>query len=163
MKFPKRQLARLLQRYPVIGYAAQWGVHRIQERISCGAVGVVIDQRDRILLVEHVFHPHDPWGLPGGWMNRNEDPQTTVTREIREETGLIVQPVCPLLIVRSPQLRHHLDVAWLCRYAGDPDAITLCDELTDYRWITLDEARTLRTTDFHMSALQQAFRLHTNI
>ena len=40
----------------------------------------------QVLLVEHVFHPYAPWGLPGGWIDRNESPsQTAVIRELQEE------------------------------------------------------------------------------
>lgn len=157
-QFPKHRVAHVLKRYPWLGYMAQWGYRRFQERLSCGVIGVITDSRDRILIVEHVFHPHHPWGLPGGWMDRGEAPERTIIREAFEETGLEVRPVRPLLIVRSSFLAAHLDVAYLCTFKGNPDSVRLTEELLDYRWITFDQALGLRTTDFHMAALREAVK-----
>jgi len=104
-----------------------------QPWITVGVLGAVFNDAGQLLIVEHVFHPMCPWGLPGDWMERNEDPTQTITRELREETGLSVIAERPLLIRRSRELRAHLDIAYLCR--AEPGPITLSVELLDYRWI----------------------------
>ena len=104
-----------------------------QPWITVGALGAVFNDDGQLLIVEHVFHPNCPWGLPGGWMNRDEDPAETIIREMREETGLTVVVECPLMIQRTRELRAHLDVAFLCRAL--PGTIKLSAELLDYRWI----------------------------
>lgn len=92
-------------------------------RQPVGAVGVVFDEEGRVLLVEHVFRTDFPWGLPGGWVERGEDPGQTVMREIREELGLSVD-VGPLVLSahvgiaeRSTHPRH-LGLAYSCRLTG---------------------------------------------
>ena len=61
-----------------------------------GVIGVLLDEiGERVLLVEHIFHTFRPWGLPGGWIARGEDPARTAEREYREETGLHVRAVTP--------------------------------------------------------------------
>jgi len=56
-------------------------------RWDVGAVGVVFNDGGEVLLVEHVFRPNYNWGLPGGWVERGENPADTVRREFEEELG----------------------------------------------------------------------------
>ncbi len=136
---PRRRLARALQRFPWAAYAVQRIYQLAQPRFTIGAVGVLLDASgERVLLVEHVFHAVHPWGLPGGWLGRREDPAVGVAREFREETGLRVRAVRPLLVQRAPGMPHHMDVAYLCVLDGDGQAIRLCGELLDARWTPID-------------------------
>jgi len=131
----KRGIANLLKKAPWTGYAAQ-AVYRLwQERITAGVVGAIFDADGRLLIVEHVFHPKLPWGLPGGWMNRNEEPGETIQREIREETGLMIEVVKPLLIARTPFLRAHLDIAYLCKLLDSAAPVHLSGELLAHEWV----------------------------
>ncbi len=58
------------------------------------SVGVVIfDKNERILLLDHVLRPKSGWGIPGGFINANEQPEQAVHREIFEETGLKLENV----------------------------------------------------------------------
>ena len=116
---------------------AQAAYRVIQPHVTVGAVGAVFDAAGRLLLVEHVFHPRFPWGLPGGWMGRREAPHDTVRREVFEETRLRVEIIKPLVIVPTPMLRNHLDVAFLCELAPGINAedVHLSGELLDYRWV----------------------------
>lgn len=111
-----RQLAVFLQKAPWTVTLART-VWRIgQPKFTAGAVGVVFNEVGRVLLVEHVFHPYAPWGLPGGWVDRNENPADTVRREMQEELQLPIE-VGPLLAVEI-NYRNHLDLAYLCTTRG---------------------------------------------
>jgi 8-oxo-dGTP diphosphatase len=118
-----------------------------------GAVGVLFDDRGRVLLVEHIFHPKVPWGLPGGWVARKENPADTVRREILEELSLAVD-VGPMILADTP-FANHVDLAYLCR---TKDTIGhLSYELNDYHWFEVDELPEL--AKFHSQAVELAFRL----
>lgn len=132
----KQLVANLIRRAPWAGHIAQAAYRVLQPHVTVGAVGAVFDAQGRLLLVEHVFHPQFPWGLPGGWMSRHEAPGDTVIREVFEETRLHVEVIKPLVIVPTLMLRNHLDVAFLCELAPGTDGtdVQLSAELLDYRW-----------------------------
>src|SRR5690349_13026959 len=93
-----RRLAAFLQKAPWLVLIARIFWRLTQPKFSAGAVGVIFDEQGRVLLVEHVFHPYAPWGLPGGWVDRHENPGQTVQRELHEELDLSVE-VGPVLLV----------------------------------------------------------------
>lgn len=136
----QQRVAGLLRRHPWAGAALQRAVRLVQPRFTCGVVGVLLDaERTRVLLVEHVYHGRTPWGLPGGWIARDENPARTVEREFAEETGLRVRAVRPLLVVLGTHWRRHLDVVFLLEQDGADQAIRLCDELLSFRWAAPDD------------------------
>ena len=119
-------------------------------RFSLGAVGIVFNERGELLLVEHVFHPYHPWGLPGGWVERGEAPQDAVRRELREELELDVE-VGPVVSAELGFSRH-LDLAYLCVPLNTVGR--LCNEIVDYRWMSVDDLPKLHR--FHQRAVQAA-------
>jgi len=130
----KQQIATFLKRFPWTGRLALVAWRRLRQPwVTAGVVGAIFNDAGQMLLVEHVFHPEFPWGLPGGWMSKNEDPARTITREAQEETNLRIHVLCPLLIVQSPKLHNHLDIAYLC-YAPSGE-ICLSSELLRYQWV----------------------------
>lgn len=152
-----RRMAALLHRFPWMGSTVQRAMRLLQPRFTAGVVGVLCDARhERVLLVEHVYHARTPWGLPGGWMNRDEDPARTVEREFAEETGLQVRAVRPLLVVLGRQWRRHLDVVYLVESVATGQTIHLCDELLSYRWAAPDELPPL--VALHRRAIELALQ-----
>lgn len=65
------------------------------------AVGFVTDEAGRLLLEHRV--DNDLWGLPGGTHEIGEDIVGTVVREIREETGLVVEVTGMVGIYSDPK------------------------------------------------------------
>jgi ADP-ribose pyrophosphatase YjhB (NUDIX family) len=56
------------------------------------AVGALVEQEGRALLVRRAFPPKIGfWCLPAGYVEYDEGPVAAAIREVREETGLIVQ------------------------------------------------------------------------
>jgi 8-oxo-dGTP diphosphatase len=124
-----------------------------QAKFSAGVVGVVFDEQGRVLLVEHVFHPYAPWGLPGGWVDRKESPADTVQRELREELELVIE-VGPILKVEV-DYGNHLDFAYLCY--SDTSVGKLSLELLNYGWYDLENLPRLQK--FHYQAIMSAVEI----
>jgi 8-oxo-dGTP diphosphatase len=78
----------------------------MKHRISAGAI---VEEDGRILLVRHM-HPgrYDFWVAPGGGVVGDEDLADAAAREVREESGLEVQPLRLLYIeeLLQPGIRH---------------------------------------------------------
>ena len=149
------RLAMVLRRFPRSGHWVQRAVRIVQPRFTVGVVGVVLDDsRERVLLVEHVFHPRKPWGLPGGWINRGENPAQTVEREFNEETGLRVRALRPLIVQLGTKWHRHLDMVYLCELEDGPQTIRLSGELLNYRWTPCRALPPL--VDFHAEGIRMA-------
>jgi ADP-ribose pyrophosphatase YjhB (NUDIX family) len=147
-----RQLATFLQKVPWVVGVARFIWRLKQPKFSAGVVGVMFNEAGQVLLVEHVFHPYAPWGLPGGWVDRDENPDEAVIRELREELELDAQ-IGPLLLAEV-DFGNHLDLAYLCYARGEVGELS--KELLDYGWYGADTLPRLHR--FHYVAIQSALK-----
>ncbi len=69
------------------------------------AMGIVRDSENRILLLHHTYRSNS-WALPSGWSKKGETPMQTIVREVKEETGLVVESNKLLLIGNSDDKCH---------------------------------------------------------
>jgi len=98
------------------------GVKRLFVRVAgatflVSVLGIVLDEEGRVLLFRHTYRPFAPWGLPSGLLKPNESPAEAIEREVREETGLVVE-VVEILEVRTGARPQRLDVWLRCRSRG---------------------------------------------
>lgn len=108
-------------------------------------VGAVIFDEGRVLLVRRGHAPSlGEWSIPGGALEVGETLEEGVRREVREETGLVVEPVAMVevfdRIARDDAGRvqfHYVLVDYLCRIAGGSAAFA--DDAVGLRWATLDD------------------------
>lgn len=150
-------MARLVRRWPLQRFMVL-GIRAIVARHRVGVALVPIDDRGRVLLLHHVFHPYVPWGLPGGWLDRNETPAACALRELKEETGLdgSLGPVVHFSRAEAPP---HLIVAYLGRVT--PGEMTLGPEIINAGWFTLDDLPS-PLLPFSRKAIETAYRFHEN-
>lgn len=120
----KRALAAWLRRFPLLRWLLALGVRLVVPRHYVGAVGAVFNDAGQVLLLEHVFRPYFPWGLPGGWVERNESPDEAVKRELAEELNLKVEIKRLLLCeLQGGDFKNTtprgLGLVYYCRLTGD--------------------------------------------
>ena len=145
-----RQIAKLLRRFPFLLRLPYLIYRRAQSRYTLGVAAVLFDGRGRVLLVEHSYHPHFPWGLPGGWIGEDEEPASAIVRELREELQLSARVIRALHIART--VPHHIDLAFLCE--ADGAVGSLSHELLDFRWVETSHLPELK--QFHRRSIQVA-------
>jgi ADP-ribose pyrophosphatase YjhB (NUDIX family) len=88
-------------------------------------VGAVVVEAGRVLLIRRGTEPlKGHWSLPGGLLELGESLTAGVIREVREETGLTVEPVELIELLdrihrEGERVRYHYVIAdYLCRVTG---------------------------------------------
>ncbi len=84
---------------------------------------------------ERVLAGH--WELPGGKLEADESAEQAVVRELFEEVGIMVEPMCALTPVEHAYEHAHVRLLpYVCRrVSGQPSAL----EVDAVRWVSLDE------------------------
>jgi ADP-ribose pyrophosphatase YjhB (NUDIX family) len=108
----------------------------IMQKFLVGVVGVVLDNSGQILFLKHTYRKKYPWGLPGGWLKRGEQPMQALRREIREETGMDVEVIKPLIVSGDDQWPR-VDLIFLCRVIDG--AFSASEEVSSAKFFAIDQ------------------------
>ncbi len=95
----------------------------------------------RLLLIQRKRAPfRGRWALPGGFLDMGEQVETAARRELQEETGLSVGPLCQLgaygEVGRDPRGRT-ISVVFLALHCGDRPEPIAGDDASESRWFPL--------------------------
>lgn len=117
-------------------------------RIPASAGALIFDRRGRLLALNPTYKKH--WTIPGGQIEADgETPWEACRRETREECGLEVERgrlVCVDFLRPRPRRPGGMRFVFHCGPFDDDAlaAITLQqEEIAEYRFVDLDEARAL--------------------
>lgn len=94
-----------------------WRIRRPQ---LSGVMVVAYDEQGRVLLVRHSYGP-PMWSIPGGGMERGEDPEAAAAREVHEELGCGLNDLVSIdSRVERVQGSHNCQHTFLARVVGRP-------------------------------------------
>ena len=103
-------------------------------------VGAVVVDAGRVLLIRRAGEPlKGHWSLPGGLLELGESLSEGVQREVREETGLAVEPLELIELIdrihrEGERVRYHYVIAdYLCRVTGG--ALQAASDADAARWV----------------------------
>ena len=128
-------------------------------------VGGVVIHRNRVLLVQRGREPSKgEWSIPGGMLELGEELTEGVRREIREETGLDVEPLEHLAtldrVVRDGTKRfrvryHYVIVDYVCRLKGGK--LSPASDVMDARWVFVSDLPSFKLTKMATLVIGRAF------
>lgn len=113
----------------------RWSVRLTNGRFTVTAAGIISDSEDRVLLLKHRFRAGSGWGIPGGFIEADEQPEEGLRRELREEIGLELQTVT-LYKARTFKGARQIEIIFSGRTHG---AVTpQSQEIKKAEWFALD-------------------------
>ena len=118
----------------------------------------IVDSRNHVLILKRALNdPERPYffEIPGGRLNPHEDIFIGLRREIKEETGLDIEPLFPLSVRHFT--RKDGEVISLLSFVCTPlsSQVTLSSEHADFIWLDLSQP-----LDSYLSYFPDRFYLH---
>jgi len=127
-------------------------------------VGGVVIHRDRALLIRRGSEPlKGEWSIPGGMLELGEELADAVQRELKEETGLEVEPLeCILVFDRimreGARVKYHFVIVdYLCRRKRG--RLRPASDVVDARWVRREDLPQYHLTDIATEVILRAFEL----
>lgn len=106
-----------------------------------GQKAIILNSQNKILLMQRSdkLGPKMQWSLPGGAIDKGEDPEEGIRREIREEAQIEVDELCPFT---SRSYMNDEDFVIILGYISrvQSDDVVLNWEHLQYKWLTVSEA-----------------------
>lgn len=108
---------------------------RLTQQTFTVSVGAIVTNEDgKVLLLDHVLRPASGWGIPGGFINKDEQPAKAVKREICEEIGLEIENI---EILRAHTYRRHVEILFRAEAGGEGKVQSL--EIRQLKWFDVNE------------------------
>jgi len=104
-------------------------------RFTVTAGAIIFNRAGQILVLKHRFRAGSGWGLPGGFLERGEQPIDALRRELREELGLEIEDV---EIFASRSFRKPKQVEVLFRGRADGPVKPRTMEVERAEWFSPD-------------------------
>lgn len=106
-------------------------VRTTQRKFTVSAAALIRNDSGEVLLLNHVLRPLSGWGLPGGFVDKGEQPEETIRREVMEETGI---RLADLSMLRVRTVNKHIEVLFTAVAAGEPSVMSR--EIFELGWFS---------------------------
>jgi ADP-ribose pyrophosphatase YjhB (NUDIX family) len=95
----------------------RWSMRLTHARFTVTAGALIFNDAGQILLLKHRFRAGSGWGLPGGFLEKGEQPLDALRRELREEIALELEDV-EIFAARSFKKPRQVEVLFRGRANG---------------------------------------------
>jgi len=133
------------------------------DRPIVGVGGVVID-RHRALLIRRGSEPHKgAWSIPGGMLELGEELAEGVRRELKEETGLEVEPLeivaaFDRITWEGKRVKYHyVIVDYVCRRKRG--RLKPASDVVDARWARREDLPKYHLTEMATKVILESFKM----
>jgi mutator protein MutT len=109
----------------------------VHTHFTVTAGGVVEDSNGRVLLLKHRFRGGSGWGIPGGFIELNEQPSEALKRELREEVGIEIE-VIRIIAARSFGHIKQIEILFYCRANENTDPMPQNREIKKADWFPVN-------------------------
>lgn len=109
-------------------------IRATQAKFTVSTAAIITNDRGQVLLLNHAFRPFSGWGLPGGFVAPREQPEETIRREIREETGLELDD---LKMFRIRTIGKHVEILFTAT-TNDHGEVLATREILELGWFDVD-------------------------
>lgn len=113
-----------------------WAINR---KFVVGTAALIRNAQGELLLFKHSYRKDFPWGFPGGYLMRGEDPADAISREVMEESGMAIRNLKLLEVIQSPEMAR-IEVLFEGELAGaDVRAFVPSVEVVEARFFPLSD------------------------
>jgi ADP-ribose pyrophosphatase YjhB (NUDIX family) len=131
-------------------------------------VGALIFDGGSILMAQRGKEPLKGWwSLPGGALETGETLDFAVRREVREETGLEIEPLRVFEIFErimrdqaGAAEYHYVLIDYICRVTGG--ALCAGDDVCQVEWVKPEDLPKLQITEGTLPVIERAFRANNH-
>jgi len=102
----------------------RWSMRATQARFTVTAGALIFNDAGEVLLFKHRFRAGSGWGIPGGFLERGEQPEEALRRELREEAGLEVGQV-EIFASRTFHKPRQVEILFRCRASAEVKPLTV--------------------------------------
>lgn len=115
---------------------------------------ILIDPRGKILALRVTYTKKRGWTIPGGNIDRGETTEYAISRELKEETGIVLKDY----EIKSKTYYYYKDTKIFIVKIDHTPKIKLSFEHSDARWVTFKEYLSLDLEDYARKSIKSLFQ-----
>ena len=119
----------------------------MSKTISVATFAFIINYENKVLLIRRAKHDSFPgrWELPGGGLDSGERPETSIIREVLEETGLDVEVVRVISVTtheNQDKTQDIVRITYECRLLNPGQEVSINTDHDSYQWVEQNQLET---------------------
>jgi len=114
-------------------------------------LGIIFDTKTQKVLIGKRKDPKDfnglTWAFPGGRPEVGEELETSVKREVKEETNIDIESLGVIFAKTYPEKRDLISIYFLCEVIEGEEKAN--EDFSEMKWVSLNEIKDYFTTSYH--------------